>query len=162
MSHNPYWNAKNGARPWTAEEDRELLAFVGTGQRYHILARRLKRTETAISMRLLVVDPDKKARPARAVWTADHVELAKKLLKERASNEIFVRLLGHTIHQARQKLVRLAYHERRLANDPVKPAIIVPPEVIEDRNRRLMADRDLTAALMGDPPRGYSALERRI
>lgn len=154
MTHNPYWNAKNGSRPWTADEDRELLAFVGTGQRYHVLAKRLKRTETALSMRLLVVDPDKKARPVRAAWTADQVELAKKLVLEKAANEIFIRLLGHTIHQAKQKLIRLAYCERRLADDRVLPATIVPADVLEDRNRRLMADRDLTARLMGDPEPG--------
>ena len=38
---------------------------------------------------------------------------------------------------------------------------IVPDSVIEDRNRRLMASRDLTARLMGDPAPQYSALAQR-
>jgi hypothetical protein len=33
--------------------------------------------------------------------------------------------------------------------------------VIEDRNRRLLAPRDLTAVLMGDPEPMRSALARR-
>lgn len=37
----------------------------------------------------------------------------------------------------------------------------VPPEVIEERDRRMMAERDLTGLLCGDPPKGFSALERR-
>lgn len=41
-------------------------------------------------------------------------------------------------------------------------APVVPPEVTEDRNQRGRAARDLTGVLMGDPPRGYSALERRV
>ncbi len=45
--------------------------------------------------------------------------------------------------------------------DRVAARPTIPPEVIDDRNRRLMAARDLTAMLMGDPPQGYSALGRR-
>ena len=41
------------------------------------------------------------------------------------------------------------------------PKVEVPPEVFVDRERRAMAARDLTGAFFGDPPRGYSALERR-
>lgn len=38
----------------------------------------------------------------------------------------------------------------------------VPPQVLEDRERRYaMPMRDLTAALQGDPPVGRSALEMR-
>jgi hypothetical protein len=38
----------------------------------------------------------------------------------------------------------------------------VPESIIRDRNYRAsLAPRDLTAAFFGDPPVGYSALERR-
>jgi hypothetical protein len=39
--------------------------------------------------------------------------------------------------------------------------ITIPESVIEDRNRRLMAARDLTGVLMGDPAPQYSALYHR-
>jgi hypothetical protein len=40
--------------------------------------------------------------------------------------------------------------------------VVIPDEVFEERNRRLAAPhRDLTAVFAGDPPVGYSALERR-
>lgn len=35
------------------------------------------------------------------------------------------------------------------------------PEMLADAARRANAPRDLTAMLMGDPPRGCSALDRR-
>lgn len=35
------------------------------------------------------------------------------------------------------------------------------PEMLADAERRANATRDLTAMLMGDPPRGCSALDRR-
>lgn len=42
------------------------------------------------------------------------------------------------------------------------PPIIIPPEVLEDRDHRSdLAPRNLTAAFCGDPLPGYSALERR-
>jgi predicted ArsR family transcriptional regulator len=34
-------------------------------------------------------------------------------------------------------------------------------DVIEERDRRINAVRNLTSTLMGDPPPGYSALDRR-
>ncbi len=44
----------------------------------------------------------------------------------------------------------------------LKVNIDVPPEVLADRDHRsYLVPRDLTAAVMGDPPIGYSALERR-
>lgn len=39
--------------------------------------------------------------------------------------------------------------------------VFVPEEVTADRDRRLAIRRDLTAEFFGDPPRGYSALDRR-
>jgi IS30 family transposase len=39
---------------------------------------------------------------------------------------------------------------------------IIPPEVEADRDRRLSIQRSLTAEFFGDPPKGYSALDRRL
>lgn len=35
------------------------------------------------------------------------------------------------------------------------------PDMIAEAARRALSPRDLTASLMGDPPRGYSALDLR-
>lgn len=44
----------------------------------------------------------------------------------------------------------------------IKRPDFVPASVLEDRDRRAdLPPRDLTAAFFGDPPVGYSALDRR-
>ena len=48
---------------------------------------------------------------------------------------------------------------RRAAADTT--ARRTPPEVIEDAQRRSLAPRSITSAFFGDPPVGWSALDRR-
>lgn len=44
----------------------------------------------------------------------------------------------------------------------VSTKLNIPPEVWDERNRRLMAaPRDLTGAMFNDPPIGFSMLEKR-
>lgn len=53
-------------------------------------------------------------------------------------------------------------HENKIqrAAEPMREP--VPDSVLAERTRRLTAAaRDLAGALLGDPPRGYSALDRR-
>lgn len=50
------------------------------------------------------------------------------------------------------------YKER--GADIVRP-LVVPDEVFVERNERLSTPRSLTGAICGDPPPGYSALDRR-
>lgn len=71
---------------------------------------------------------------------------------------------------ARRKQENERYNKRRLDRLYVAAAledrpmrVIAPPEVIADRDRRAdLQFRDLTAALLGDPRLGCSALDRRI
>lgn len=50
--------------------------------------------------------------------------------------------------------------KNRHGNSPVRTTRI-PDDVVADREARLTAPRSLTAAMLGDPPRGFSALDRR-
>ncbi len=43
----------------------------------------------------------------------------------------------------------------------LEPRMSVPDDVMEDRERRLSVPRSVTSTLCGDPPAGYSALDRR-
>lgn len=59
-----------------------------------------------------------------------------------------------------------ARRRQQATADPARKALVdyrvtVPDEVIEERNRRLMAPKTLTGWLQGDPPAGFSSLERR-
>jgi hypothetical protein len=90
-------------------------------------------------------------------WTPDEIVLARKLLKENAPKSAFPEQLNRTRQACLDKVTRMD------GNKDLRPstALVVPAEVIEDRVKRLMAPRSLTALLMGDPAPHQSALSRR-
>jgi hypothetical protein len=54
-------------------------------------------------------------------------------------------------------------HARAAGIEPSVPAgtkVIVPESVLAERDRRLRAPVSFSAAILGDPPQGYSALDR--
>ena len=55
------------------------------------------------------------------------------------------------------------YNSGRRVNDPARTdQTVVPAFVIEERERRILAEhRDVTAVLCGDPRPGYSMLDRK-
>lgn len=55
-----------------------------------------------------------------------------------------------------RRVIKTAPHKRV---DVIRPTI--PDEVIRDAMARAMAPRSITAHFFGDPPQGFSALERR-
>lgn len=95
-------------------------------------------------------------------WTDEETALARKLLKERAPDSEYPRQLGRTRICARARIERLdymaAFGSRRSDDRPSEP---VPMEVWVERSKRIAAPRSLTASLLGDPPSGYSALDRK-
>lgn len=161
-THNPYWNAYRGQRPWTKKDDARLLDMVRSKKRHREIATELGRTITSIRMRLIVVDPDRVARRELTTWTAEQLALAQEHLAKRTGKVLFHRIVGHTIEQAKMKLLRDRAKARMLAKEPPPSAIVVPQDVLIDRKKRQEAPtRDLVGSLMGDPPKGFSALEGR-
>jgi hypothetical protein len=66
--------------------------------------------------------------------------------------------------QAREHRYQTEWSRREQRKSPGHEASrrpVVPPEVEADRDRRLSIPRSLTAEFFGDPPKGYSALDRR-
>ena len=117
---------------------------------------------------------DMKALP----WTPEEdAVLCEMTIAGQNYDEIAAALPGRTYAgvKCRLRYVNLSAEDRKEANrrkrarvvvparyqERVPKAVEVPPEVFVDRDRRAMAPRDLTGAFFGDPPRGYSALERR-
>lgn len=110
-------------------------------------------------------------------WTPEETELARKLLAEGAPEREFERQIGRTKEAAKTRIQTLNYRARRAEADRfrtlsgsrckkseyrrVEAEAAIPPEVIADSVRRSDAPRSLTAMLCGDPPPGYSALDRR-
>jgi hypothetical protein len=99
----------------------------------------------------------------RVRWTAQEDELARTLLRQRAKNEIFVQLLGRSKRTAECRMHRLGAPASKIKESGFYVSrISVPEEVIEDRNRRLMAGKSLTGWICGDPPFPAKASPRAI
>ena len=98
------------------------------------------------------------------IWTPQESELARRLVNERASDNVCQLLLGRTRQACRDRVNRIANKGAGITNATNHSVDTnftkIPPEVIEDRNRRLMArsQMDLTAILMNDPEPGRSRL----
>lgn len=108
-------------------------------------------------------------------WLASETELARANYHLPPAQ--FQRITGRTKQAARAHLKyisRADVRERknaqkvalRLAMKQCQPTaavapIVVPDEVIAEAARRAAAPRSLTGIVMGDPPIGFSALERR-
>ena len=81
-------------------------------------------------------------------------------------------LADATFPPARRDLARAHRHRTRRADDsaaksckpqpaPAEPVVVPDAVKAECERRRVTAPRDLTAAVLGDPPPGFSALDRR-
>lgn len=88
-------------------------------------------------------------------WKPEEVILARRLLDEGAPESAFKAQLNRTRQACFNKVTRTD------RGSIIVPAVTIPPEVLEDRVRRLTAPRSITALLMGDPCPGKSALDRR-
>lgn len=98
-------------------------------------------------------------------WTPEQIILAGELIDRRASNEDCLAAVGRSYAGCYAKIDRIRYGDRRAKYAPdlhrTEPRPDVPNHVIEDAIRRQKAARSITALICGDPPLGYSALDRR-
>ncbi len=92
------------------------------------------------------------------MWTdEENATLARLVAEGKPSREIAA-ILNRPLHGTKSKI---QYQK----TGPLKrgpTTAVAPPECIAERERRLSAPRDLTAIFMGDPPKGYSALDRKM
>lgn len=110
-------------------------------------------------------------------WTKDEEMKAREMLKNLAAESEFMRAFGRTraaaIHHINYVDKPIVREKNRIRSNTfrldknttkgraVKPMRVVPEEVIADAVRRNSAERTITQAAMGDPPNGYSALDRK-
>lgn len=101
---------------------------------------------------------DRPRRPRRGViWTPELWERAQRLRAEGRSLSVIARECGVTPHQVQWKFQNEDYRHRTAAARLSEAAVAV------DRERRLAASlrMTLTQSVFGDPPPGYSALDRK-
>jgi hypothetical protein len=92
-------------------------------------------------------------------WTDDEIELARQMLAARAKDSEFRSRLGRSKSAAQTRILYDATSvERYLMAEP-RPQ--VPAGLWDDRDRRASTRLSLTAWFCGDPPPGYSALDKR-
>lgn len=98
-------------------------------------------------------------------WTVEEEDKAAALLKRGATDEEFMREVGRTRGAAYARFnncKRLrkyeASHNHKVVNEPGRPTA----EMLADAERRNKAYRERSdiAAILGDPPRGESVLDR--
>lgn len=86
-----------------------------------------------------------------------HMKLPKRTIAA-IRNRIMVLRVGHDIIRKRQRERRKSQRKEYTINHVVEPRIVVPAEVLEDRERRHAAPRSLTALILGDPEPGRARL----
>jgi hypothetical protein len=109
-------------------------------------------------------------------WTDEQTAKARELLAAKAPNETFIAEIGRSKVAARARIRYLGdpegFKSKRRAERPSRAKtaskrvenpdrFYIPDEVIAAAAARLTAHRSLTAQLCGDPPVGFSALDRR-
>ena len=114
-------------------------------------------------------------------WSLEDLGTLKQLLREGQTHAQIARALNTSVQRVKNRICwdclsgwqrekrRQGNNRRRLNGRaprykrPDNPTIASKPkpEVLEEASRRMSAPRTLTGAIMGDPPIGYSALERR-
>jgi len=107
-------------------------------------------------------------------WTPDEDALLIKLRAQKMPYKEMAVVMGRSIHSLDTRYrylhlpegARQAKNERhnegkRAARAAAADPLNVPYEVLEDRAARLSAPITLTGMLFGDPPVGFSALDRR-
>ncbi|MPZ58467.1 MAG: hypothetical protein GEU91_18635 [Rhizobiales bacterium] len=173
---------------WSEQEVTRLRHAVAEGLRGDALAALFPdRTPGAIEAKRLLVTKTpaqlaarlSRRRPRKSDWTEEEDAILIAGLDAGLSLEALqARLPGRNgaginrrrwivgLSDERREQIKLARRGEHKKPDPVPyhaAPIIVPEAVIEERDRRLLAqDRQaLVARMMGDPPPGYSALDSR-
>jgi hypothetical protein len=118
---------------WDQTETAQLLRHMEThGRDWATIGRLMKRTERSCEHRWRWVNMTDDERKGRS----NASEAARR---------------------ARKDITRVV---KRFRDDAVYP-VVAPVEIFEDRERRLSTPRTLTGRFFGDPPPGYSALDRK-
>lgn len=118
-------------RKWTQEEHEKLVKLKQQSLSFAEIATALNRTRKAVEWRWQVIN-----------FSAETRERYRKNRQENAAR----------------------YRRKPRKTNPLRfvpETMIAPDIVLIERDMRLKAPQTITGYLFGDPPRGYSALDRR-
>lgn len=122
-------------RPWLVKESELAYELWKSGVSYQAIAERLKRNAKNVQHRIMLAKADPKLR-------------AEIIARKAAQN--------------RQRIEARASQRVMNCTLPVSDAVETDTELLREREiRRAAQHRDLTGMLLGDPPIGFSALDRQ-
>jgi hypothetical protein len=92
-------------------------------------------------------------------WSMKELQQALRMKRQGASCADIAVALGRSAAAVETKF---EYRGKTRVNVPIAPLIEGPTSVVEEQIKRNAAHhRDVTGAICGDPPIGYSALDRK-
>lgn len=104
-------------------------------------------------------------RKPRGRWSPSNLALCFDMAREGSTNADIALAVGMSVASVEQKLIGMDRPRKRVAKpcNYITRAEKAPQSVLDERERRQAAidQRGLCAALLGDPPRGYSALDQK-
>ncbi len=154
---------------WSSEDDRQIIELHDQGLSWKAVADRInrtaqiKRTGSGCSGRYKRLVPKGQRTLVKNCglrWTADEEAHLDELLRQRARPKEIAAILGKPVRAVNNK-IQYKRDPRRTSHVEHQMRIWVPPHLVEDRDRRARAERNLTALLCGDPAPGQSALDKR-
>lgn len=152
---------------WTDDEWFRAKRMARDGHTVDEIAEALGRSVKAIRTRFSatrITPPAFKGRAARRFWTVDDEARAIEMRERGTTVPEIARALKRSETGIYEKLQALRLRAAKAASTVYRaPAPSVTPRAVLDRDARLAAAdrRTLTQAMLGDPPPGYSALDRR-
>lgn len=98
-----------------------------------------------------------------SLWTTEQTDLARQMIERGEDEAAFLTQLGRSKKSAIARVDRLKDRPmtRACPNIPTSGRVEVPDHVKIEASQRAAAPRSLTAILCGDPPVGYTQLDRR-
>lgn len=150
-----------GNEHWSKEQDQMIIALRGDKTPWNIISERVGRSVEACSCRYRKIVPKhRQVHSRRRVWMVHDEALLEQLLAEGRSPTQIASFMGKTRRAVDSKIQSMRMDQTRIHLERV-PRIEVPLRCLEDRDRRMNAERSLTAEFFGDPAPGQSALDKR-
>ena len=146
--------------PWSDEDCDKILALSQEGKTLEQIAEIMGRKAGAIRTKLKRLRPGVSLK--RVSWSKEEKALLINL-KENARlgwSEIAVRL-GRPSGTCYSKYKYLKHIGSTGPRIQTTNGLMIPEQVLAERERRQSAPLTISAYVLGDPPRGYSALDRK-
>ena len=128
------------------------------------IADRLGRTVNSCCSRYRAILPEsERARFGSGNRWSDQDEATLiKLVAEGRKPRHIANFMGIDIKVVYSKLQHIRKERKVVHFEPMRPRAIIPEHCLIDRDRRMHAERDITAEFFGDPRPGQSALDKKM